>query len=80
MSSALLLIGGGLVLVLLRFLYNILSDPARTIPGPALARCTRAWYFFAVSRGDFEETNIRLHQKYGMVMSSSSGPLTLINR
>jgi hypothetical protein len=41
------------------------SGPLRSVPGPLLARFTRLWYLRAVSKGDFEKTNIELHRKHG---------------
>ncbi|KAK5054408.1 hypothetical protein LTR84_001298 [Exophiala bonariae] len=40
-------------------------DPLKAIPGPFWARFTRAWYLRKVWHGDFEKTNIALHEKYG---------------
>jgi hypothetical protein len=54
---------------LLVFLFaQVILDQRRDIPGPFLARFTRWWYFVAIYRGNFEETNIKLHQKYGPIV------------
>ncbi|KFY96163.1 hypothetical protein V498_02853, partial [Pseudogymnoascus sp. VKM F-4517 (FW-2822)] len=36
--------------------------------GPLLARFTRLWYLYKIYKGDFEKTNIGLHEKYGPVV------------
>ena len=47
--------------------YNAYTSPLRDVPGPWLARVTRFWLAKAIAAGDFEQTNIKLHQKYGMM-------------
>lgn len=37
----------------------------RSISGPFLTRFTRLWLLRQLSRGQFEQTNIQLHRKYG---------------
>lgn len=50
-------------LILAVFVRRALSD--RDIPGPVLARYTRLWYMWQMMKGDFQYTNIRLHQDHG---------------
>ncbi|KAK5462864.1 hypothetical protein LTS15_002576 [Exophiala xenobiotica] len=54
----------GAVLVT-RTLISALLSPLRRIPGPFLARFTRLWQFVEIGRGQFEKTNLELHDKYG---------------
>lgn len=37
----------------------------RRIPGPFVASFTRLWKLRMTLRGDFEQTNIDLHRRYG---------------
>ena len=48
-------------------LLRALLSPLRHIPGPFLARFTDLWYFWNVRKGSFEEVNLDLHRKYGML-------------
>lgn len=41
------------------------TSPLRSIPGPFWARFTRLWFLQSLARGDFHQTNIELHRKYG---------------
>ena len=50
------------------FLLRHLLSPLRQIPGPVFARFTKTWYFLQISRGDFHDTNIELHRKYGKIV------------
>lgn len=43
-------------------------DPLRHIPGPFLARFTRAWYCWKIYEGNFERTNQQLHTRYGPIV------------
>lgn len=45
-------------------LYTIVASPLRSIPGPFLARFTKAWYFFSLKSGHHEVDAIALHRKY----------------
>lgn len=59
---------GALTLLLLyvsKIIYNALFSPASRVPGPLLARFTRMWELAALNRGDFEKTNVKLHEQYG---------------
>lgn len=54
-----------LLLYISRAIYVAVFSPASRIPGPLLARFTRLWELNALRRGDFERTNVKLHEKYG---------------
>ncbi|KAK6609525.1 cytochrome p450 pisatin [Botrytis cinerea] len=43
-------------------------DPLRHIPGPFLARFSRAWYCWEIYKGHFERTNHQLHTRYGPIV------------
>ncbi|KAL4752995.1 hypothetical protein BDW72DRAFT_201954 [Aspergillus terricola var. indicus] len=71
MLSALLSLPAVLYLVLalsiVRLVRSLASSPNGSIPGPALARFTNAWYLWQMRRGDFRRTNIKLHAQNGPV-------------
>lgn len=48
------------------FLYQVLFDPLRDVPGPVAAKFTRLWELRAVRKGDFPSTHAKLHEEYGM--------------
>lgn len=49
-------------------LYQELISPLADIRGPFIARLTRTWYFWRVTRGKFEQDNLALHRKYGSIV------------
>ncbi|KAF3396481.1 Pisatin demethylase [Penicillium rolfsii] len=57
-----------LALQLLLWVGRALFSPLRDIPGPFWTRFTSLWYFNRVYHGQFEQDNIKLHQKYGPVV------------
>jgi hypothetical protein len=63
--SLVLLIAAICAFGLLRRVFVAASGPLRSVPGPFLARFSRLWYLRAVSKGNFEKTNIELHRKHG---------------
>ena len=67
LSGILLLLSLVLTAAVGKRLYTAYTSPLRDIPGPWLARVTRFWLAKAIARGDFEKTNIKLHQKYGII-------------
>jgi hypothetical protein len=71
MALSLMLLGqllaAGAVAVTFYRLFQIFTDPLRSIPGPALAKFTRYSYTRQLSRGDFQKQNIELHRKHGTV-------------
>lgn len=48
-----------------KWVRDLVLDPLRNVPGPFLARYTRLWLLRQYMKGDFEKTNISLHNKYG---------------
>lgn len=50
----------------LRAIYRFLIDPLWAVPGPFATRLTRFWELSKVHRGDFQKTNILLHDLYGI--------------
>ncbi|KAJ5265325.1 hypothetical protein N7524_006343 [Penicillium chrysogenum] len=61
-------VGVVVVIWILAYVINLLLDPLRDIPGPLGARFSRIWYLRAISKGDFEKTNIDLHRVYGPIV------------
>ncbi|KAH6847213.1 cytochrome P450 [Chaetomium sp. MPI-CAGE-AT-0009] len=61
-------LGGALVVVLAAALWRAFFTTLASVPGPAIARFTDAWYAYRIYRGGFEKDNLRLHQKYGPVV------------
>ncbi|KAL4742518.1 cytochrome P450 [Aspergillus similis] len=57
-----------LALSIARLVRSLANSPNGSIPGPALARFTNAWYLWQMRRGDFHRTNIKLHQQNGPVV------------
>lgn len=53
---------------ILSILFLAIIDPLRHIPGPFLARFTRAWYCWEIYKGSFERTNQQLHSRYGPIV------------
>ncbi|APA05859.1 hypothetical protein SS1G_01757 [Sclerotinia sclerotiorum 1980 UF-70] len=53
---------------LLSIIFLAIIDPLRHIPGPFLARFTRAWYFWEIYKGSFYRTNQQLHSRYGPIV------------
>ncbi|KAK5064363.1 hypothetical protein LTR84_000196 [Exophiala bonariae] len=52
--------------------YQISSDPLKSVPDAAFgARYTRLWYLWQLWRGDFQNTNIQLHKKYGKIVRTA---------
>lgn len=52
-------------------LYVAITDPLRKVPGVFWARFSRLWEWFENLGGKFEQTNMRLHDKYGDVVRLS---------
>jgi hypothetical protein len=53
------------VLLLVIWIFNLVTDPLRKVPGPFLTRFTKFWLAQQYIKGDFHKTNIELHEKYG---------------
>lgn len=54
-----------IVVFFARRAYNLVTDSLRDVPGPFLARYTRVWLLWQYIKGDFQNTNIELHNRYG---------------
>ena len=65
--ATLLFVSSGIILgvLVIRVMYAYFFSPLRAVPGPWLARITRIWELVMVSKGDFNQTAIQLHEKYG---------------
>jgi len=50
---------------ILWIVYARTLHPLSRIPGPWLASVSRSWYMLQIVRGDMEQTQRRLHLKYG---------------
>lgn len=65
------LVWAGVALVVGRvfiFIYQSLTSPLRSVPGPFWSRFSRLWFLNRVYQGKFEHDNIALHRKYGPVV------------
>lgn len=60
-----------LVFGAVRYVFQTLTSPLRSVPGPILARFTRLWEIQAVRKHDNPTFNIVLHEKYGKVTPSN---------
>ncbi|EXJ66233.1 uncharacterized protein A1O5_10849 [Cladophialophora psammophila CBS 110553] len=61
----------GATLLLFSIAYHLVLpwlSPLSRVPGPILARYSRAWKSYKLLKGDFEKLNIELHKKYGRVV------------
>ncbi|KAF1972520.1 cytochrome P450 CYP5080B3 [Bimuria novae-zelandiae CBS 107.79] len=61
------IIYAALAAVVFRALYIFVSSlfsPLRSIPGPLLARFTKAWYFHSIYKAHHQDNAIALHRKY----------------
>jgi cytochrome P450 len=57
--------------------YALLLDPLRSIPGPFLARFSRLWMVYHARRGDMHTTMIALHKKYGKLVRTAPGEVSI---
>jgi hypothetical protein len=53
------------ILLLVIWTFNLVTDPLSKVPGPFLTRYTKFWLVKQYVKGDFHKTNIELHEKYG---------------
>lgn len=58
----------GLAFQVFLAVFQAITSPLRSIPGPFWARFTRLWYFARVANGSFEKDNIALHRRYGPIV------------
>ncbi|KAH6629948.1 putative cytochrome P450 pisatin demethylase [Chaetomium sp. MPI-SDFR-AT-0129] len=63
---------GALSLIAWSLLHPLISW-SHKIPGPLLAKYTRWWYLWKVSKYDFHLANKKLHQKYGPIVQVMPG-------
>lgn len=63
----LLVIAAALILLryVVRVAYHVFISPLKSIPGPFMARFTRLWEVWAMSRGGFHKRVVELHEKHG---------------
>ena len=52
-------------LFLVKWAFDLVTDPLKDVPGPFLARFTKLWLLRQYVKGDFEKTNVELHEKFG---------------
>jgi hypothetical protein len=62
---SLLLVAAPLAVLVILALVKQLLSPLRSVPGPFAAKWTDLWYLIRVSRGNYEQDGITLHEKYG---------------
>lgn len=55
------------------FVYQSLTSPLRSIPGPFWTRLSRLWFFNRVRLGHFEHDNIELHRRFGPIVRIAPG-------
>ena len=60
------------VLFLVKWAFDLFLDPLRDVPGPFLARFTKLWLLRQYVKGDFQETNVELHEKFGEFRKTKS--------
>ncbi|KAF5857346.1 hypothetical protein ETB97_005925 [Aspergillus alliaceus] len=65
------------VVYIVRIGYHAYGGPTGRIPGPWLARFTRLWELREVSKGNFEQVNIELHQRYGPIVRISPSTFSI---
>jgi hypothetical protein len=66
--SPLATVGVAVSLLITYHALQYVRDPLRDVPGPLIARFTRLWYLLEIYRGHYEQTNIKLHNKYGPIV------------
>ena len=52
-------------LFLVKWAFDLVTDPMKDVPGPFLARFTKLWLLRQYVKGNFEKTNVELHEKFG---------------
>ena len=58
------------LLFVLRILWKRYGSDLRDVPGPFTASFTRLWKWRQMYRGDYEQSDIALHRKYGIHLSN----------
>ena len=74
LAVALILLG-----VLLRLIYQLLSAPLRSFPGPWLWKLSAIPYYLSTVRGTSHSDLLRLHRKYGNVVQIAPQQLSYAN-
>ncbi|PSN62543.1 cytochrome P450 [Corynespora cassiicola Philippines] len=59
------------------FCLTLLGLITRVFPGPFWAKFSRLWYLGKAQKGDFQATNIKLHQKYGSIVRIAPNELSI---
>jgi hypothetical protein len=55
----------GIALYLFKWAFDLVTDPLRDVPGPFFARFTRLWLLRQYVKGNYQKTNVKLHDQYG---------------
>lgn len=50
------------------FIYNAFLHPLCLVPGLFIARFSRIWYIYHIVKGNFHDTNLDIHRRYGKVV------------
>ncbi|KAI9660595.1 MAG: hypothetical protein M1821_009947 [Bathelium mastoideum] len=75
--SALAVAGlAGLLIGVIRMIYNVFFHPLANFPGPILWRASRLPYLYYMVRGDLTFKLLPLHEKYGSVLRVSPDELS----
>ncbi|KAL3454831.1 cytochrome P450 [Aspergillus insuetus] len=62
------MIAGAVLIVFVAYrVYNFITDPLLDISAPFLARFTRLWLAYQYATGQYGQTNIQLHRRYGRI-------------
>jgi len=57
--------------------YTQFFDPLRSIPGPFLARWSRAWMVYHSWKGDMHTTMMALHKRHGKLVRTGPNELSV---
>lgn len=57
-----------IALYLFKWAFDLVTDPLRDIPGPFLSRFTRLWLLRQYVKGDYQKTNVELHEQFGPII------------
>ncbi|KAK2766963.1 hypothetical protein FQN54_006279 [Arachnomyces sp. PD_36] len=67
----------GFLFVVGKFIWNYLTSPCKSFPGPFAAKFTHLWRFFDVWNGRCDITHNRLHRKYGPAVKMGPNIISL---
>jgi hypothetical protein len=65
--------------VLLRAFYRLFFHSLAQIPGPRLARVTQAWLTKQYMSGNWHDTYLELHQKYGSIVRIAPNEVSFVD-